>query len=59
VGVFVFLINDHPKLKCPHTYYHIPVVVDAAAVLRAMERLAPVAVIETNEGTDEGTDDDG
>jgi hypothetical protein len=55
VGVFVFLINDNPKLKCPHTHYHIPVAVDAAAVLRAMERLALVAVI----GTDEGTDDDG
>ncbi len=39
----------------PHTYCHIPVAVDAAAVLRARERLAPVAVI----GTDEGTDDDG
>jgi hypothetical protein len=59
VGVFVFLINDHPKLKCPHTYYHIPVAVDATAVLRAMERLALVAVIGTDEGTDEGTDDDG
>jgi hypothetical protein len=55
VGVFVFLINDHPKLKCPHTYYHIPVAVDAAAVLRAMERLASVAVIGTDEGTDDGT----
>jgi hypothetical protein len=57
VVVFVFLINDHPKLKCPHTYYHIPVVVDAAAMLSARERLASVAVIETDEGTDEGTDD--
>ncbi len=55
VWVFVFLIHDHPKLKCPHTYYHILVAVDAAAVLHAMERLATVAVI----GTDEGTDDDG
>jgi hypothetical protein len=53
VGVFIFLINDHPKLKCPHTYYHIPVVVDAAAVLCAMERLTLVAVIGTNEGTND------
>jgi hypothetical protein len=49
------MINDHSKLKCPHIYYHIPMAVDAAAVLSARERLAPVAVIET----DEGTDDDG
>jgi hypothetical protein len=48
VGVFVFLINDHPKLKCPHTYYHIPVALDAAVVLRARERPTPVAVIACN-----------
>jgi hypothetical protein len=59
VGVFVFLINDHPKLKCPHTYYYIPVAIDAVALLSAREKLAPVAVIETNEGMDDGTDDDG
>jgi hypothetical protein len=58
VGVFVFLINDHPKLKCPHIYYHIPVAVDAATVLCARERLTPVAVIATNEGTDDGTNDE-
>jgi hypothetical protein len=33
--------------------------VDAVAVLSARERLAPVAVIETDEGTDDGTKDDG
>jgi hypothetical protein len=30
--------------------------VDAAAVLNARERLALVAIIGTNEGTDDGTD---
>jgi hypothetical protein len=57
VGVFIFLINDHPNLKCPHTYYHILVAVDAVAVLSARERLAPVAVIETDEGANDGTND--
>jgi hypothetical protein len=33
-------------------------VVDAAAVLSARERLALVAVIGTDEGTNDGTDDD-
>jgi hypothetical protein len=36
-----------------------PVAVDAAAVLSTRERLALVAVIRTDEGTDDGTDDDG
>jgi hypothetical protein len=30
--------------------------VNATAVLSARERLAPVAIIETNEGRDDGTD---
>ncbi len=30
--------------------------INAAAVLSARERLAPVAIIETNEGRDDGTD---
>jgi len=33
------------------------VAVDAAAVLSARERLAPVVVIGMDEGTDDGTDD--
>jgi len=36
-----------------------PVAVDVAAVLSAMERLALVAVIGIDEGTDDGTNDDG
>jgi hypothetical protein len=33
--------------------------VNAAAMLSARERLAPVAVIRMDEGTDDGTDDGG
>jgi hypothetical protein len=33
--------------------------VDAVAVLSARERLAPVVVIGTDEGMDDGTEDDG